>query len=61
MVPNDLATKAEAAKKAGPAVDSARKLLAIGELVKESGAYDTDPAKYVAYRAKMAEAIEKFK
>ncbi|MFB3890631.1 MAG: glycoside hydrolase domain-containing protein [Phycisphaerae bacterium] len=58
---NDLVTKAEAAKKAGPAVDAARKLLAIDELVKESGAYDTDPAKYVAYRAKMAEAIEKLK
>lgn len=54
---NDLLAKAEAAKKSGPAVDAAGKLLTIGDLVKETGAYDTDPAKYVAYRAKLAEAI----
>ena len=39
------------------AIDAARRLLSIDELVKETGAYDTDPAKYVAYRAKMAETI----
>jgi hypothetical protein len=54
---NDLLAKAEAAKKSGRAIDTARKLLLIDDLVKETGAYDTDPAKYVAYRAKMAEAI----
>ena len=54
---NDLMTKVEASKKTGPAVDAARKLLTIDDLVHENGAFDTDPAKYAVYRAKMAEAI----
>jgi hypothetical protein len=54
---NDTLTQVAAAKKSGPAVDAARRLLTIDELVKETGAYDTDAAKYVAYRAKLAEAI----
>lgn len=58
---NDLLVKAEAAKKSGPAIGAARELLSIDELVKETGAYDTDPAKYVAHRAKMAEAIVRLK
>ena len=54
---NHLLTNVEAAGKSGPAIDTARQLLTIHELVKETGAYETDAAKYVAYRAQLAEAI----
>lgn len=54
---NELLAQAEAAKKSGPTMDAARKPLSIDELVKETGAHDADPAKYVAYRAKLAQAI----
>lgn len=54
---NDLLAKAEAAGMAGSAIDGARRLLSIDELVKETGAYDTNPGDYIAYRARMAEAI----
>lgn len=54
---NDLLSRAQAAGKSDPAMDAARKLLTIDELVKATGAYDADPARYIAYRAKMAEVI----
>lgn len=53
----DLLSKADAARKSGQAVDAARQLLTVDDLVKETGAFDTDPAKYVAYRSKLAAAI----
>jgi hypothetical protein len=58
---NDLLAKADAARKSDPAIDAARRLLSINDLVKETGAYETDPDKYVAYRARMAEAIVRLK
>jgi hypothetical protein len=54
---NTLRAKAEAVGKSGPAVEAARKMLTIDDLVKETGVHDTDAAKYVAYRARLAEAI----
>jgi len=54
---NDLLTKAGAAGMASPAIDAARGLLSIEELVGETGVYDTDPARYIAYRTRLAEAI----
>jgi hypothetical protein len=54
---NDLLTKAEAAGRSGPPFEAARRLLTIDDLVKETGAYDTEAARYTAYRAKLAEAI----
>jgi len=54
---NDLLTKAQAAGKSGPALEEARRILTLDDLVKDTGAYDTDPGKYVAYRARMADTI----
>jgi hypothetical protein len=54
---NDLLTKNRAAGKPGPAIEAASKLVSIEDLVKDTGAYDADPAKYIAYRARLAEAI----
>jgi len=53
----DLVHRAEAAKKIGPSVDIARRLLTVDGLVKESGTYETDPIRYGAYRTRLAEAI----
>lgn len=54
---NDRLTKAVAAGQTGPAVATARELLTLEPLVRASGAYDPEPARYVAYRARLAAAI----
>ena len=54
---NDLLDKVGAAMKSDPGVDAARRLVSIDALVKETGAYDTDPARYAGYRTRLAEAI----
>ncbi|MCX7049124.1 MAG: DUF4091 domain-containing protein [Candidatus Sumerlaeota bacterium] len=52
-----LLKQAEAAGKGGAAVDEARRLCSLDELVKENGVYATDTGKYAAYRQKLAGAI----
>jgi hypothetical protein len=52
-----LLQQAEDAKQSGAALDAARKLLTLEELVRETGAYEPDPAPYLAYRQRIAEAI----
>ena len=52
-----LLQQAEDAKQSGAALDAARKLLTLDELVRETGAYEPDPAPYLAYRQRIAEAI----
>ncbi|HET6249347.1 MAG TPA: hypothetical protein VFE47_16745, partial [Tepidisphaeraceae bacterium] len=58
---NDLLTKAQAAGKSGPAIDAARELLTTGDLIGPSGAFANDASRFLAYRAKIAEAIVRLK
>jgi hypothetical protein len=54
---NALLKQAEEAKRTGPALDAARKLLTLDELVKETGTYDTEFTSYATYRRQVADAI----
>jgi hypothetical protein len=56
-----LLKQADEARKAGDAVDKARTLVELGELIKETGAYDPDPARYSGYRRRLADAIVELK
>jgi hypothetical protein len=54
---NELVQRAAQLKIAGIAVDNARDLLSIDELVKATGSYSPHVQDYLAHRRKIAEAI----
>jgi len=58
---NELLKQAENAKQIGEPLAVAHNLLSLDELVKETGSYDPDPEKYVAFRRQLAEAIVQLK
>ena len=54
---NSLLKQATDAKQGGSAVETAGKLLTLDGMVKESGSYETDYAKYPDYRRQIAKSI----
>ncbi len=49
--------KAVDAGKAGPAVDEARSLLSLNDIIKDSGEFTMDPVHYMSFRTRAAEAV----